>query len=162
MPVYFQASELLEASIRIEKNGEAFYRGIGKKLKDPKAVELFDYLSKEDARHAGIFSEILQKIGTYEPDGESYPGEYRAYLKTFADHHIFNKENTGLLLANRMHSSEDILNFAIRIELESMFFYMEVKHYVPKTQMAVIDQIVEEERSHYLKLIQLQPTISKL
>jgi rubrerythrin len=104
---------------------------------------------------------MLQKIGKYEPDDENYPGEYRAYLKTFADHHIFNKENTGQLLAAKMRSPEEILNFAIRIELESMFFYMEAKHYVPKTQTEVIDRIVEEERSHYLKLIQLQTTISK-
>lgn len=156
MPELFQASELLEAAIRIEENGEAFYREIRRTLKDAKAAELFDYLAKEEARHAGIFSEMLQKNGTYKPDDENYPGEYRAYLKTFADHNIFNNKNAGQLLATRMNTPDEIYNFAIRIELESIVFYMDSKDYVPQTQAAVIDRIIKEERSHYLKLITLQ------
>jgi rubrerythrin len=156
MPNFFQASELLSASIRIEKNGEAFYREIGRKLKEPKIVELFEFLAVEELRHVGVFSEMLQKIGAYEPDRESYPGEYHAYLKTFSDNHIFNRDNIGLALADKMHSPDEILNFAIRIELEFMFFYMGVQHYLDSPQSEVIVQLIKEERDHYFKLFQMQ------
>jgi rubrerythrin len=154
-----KSAELLEASIRIEDNGQAFYREVAQKLKDPKVSELFEYLAAEETRHMGIFSEMLQKNGNYEPMDKCYPGEYHAFLKTFSDNHVFNKLNAGRSLAARMNSPDEILNFAMRIELEFTFFYMEVRHHVHKPHAEIISRLFVEEQSHYLKLIQLQTAI---
>ena len=48
------------------------------------------------------------------------------------------------------------IQFAIRRELDSILYYEEVKMLVPKHQRRSIDGIIEEERRHYLTLLELE------
>jgi rubrerythrin len=157
----FQASEILEVAISIEENGEAFYREIAGKRKDAVSAGFFRKLADDEVRHSAIFSKMLNDRGKYEPESESYVGEYAAYLRAFADHHVFNKENAGHGAASRMRSMKEILNFAIRIELESIVFYMDLKQDVFKEHGETINKIIDEERGHYNLLSELENHVEK-
>jgi rubrerythrin len=101
----FDASEILKIAVRIEKNGEVFYREIVSKFKEKEIKAIFSFLADEDGRHRKIFEDLLSKTKKYEPP-ESYPGEHIAYLRAFADEHIFNKENAGKLMANKIKTEK--------------------------------------------------------
>lgn len=147
----FGASEVLEFAIRIEENGESLYREFSRKLKQKKIKDLFNRLADEEIKHRAIFEEMLLQIENYQPP-ESYPGEYFAYLRAYADDKIFTKEKKGSLMAKKITTEKEALDFAIEIELDSILYYLEAKNLVPDYQRNTIDKIVEEERSHYLKL----------
>ena len=146
----FNATEIYQFAIRIEENGEKFYRDMSQTMEDRKVKNLFTYLADEEAKHKKIFEEMVSKIEKYEPL-ESYPSEYFAYLRAYADNTIFEKER----LDKEMAKLKDIisaLEFGIRRELDSILYFQEMKNFVPEQQHSLIDRIIEEERSHFLDL----------
>jgi len=155
MPKFFAASEVLEFSLRIEENGEAFYRAMANKIKTAKIKETFDYLADEEVKHRKIFADMLSKIEKYEPP-QSFPGEYFLYLRAYADEHIFTKAKTGQLMAKKIKTAKEAVKFALEIELDSILYYLEAKNLVPEHQGQVIDGIADEERHHYLKLLEIK------
>ena len=160
MPELFNASDVLETAIRIEENGEVFYRQAAKKIKTDPVQKIFEFLANEDVKHRRIFSELLNQAGESKPV-EGYSGEYMDYLRAYADRHVFNKENTGLQKAKLIKSAKQAIKFAVKIELDSILFYLEAKTLIPKNQWELVDQIIEEERRHYLKLLKIQDEIKR-
>lgn len=157
MGIFFNISEVYQFAIKIEENGERFYRKIANNVKDKEVKELFNFLADEELRHKKIFEENLSKIEKYEPP-EIYPGEYFAYLKAYAEELIFPKN------IEKEFYKEDIIeaiNFGIRRELDSIMYYLEIKDLIPETQHSELDKIIKEERSHFIKLSNLKKQIER-
>ena len=157
MAIFFNVSEIYQFAIKIEENGEKFYRKVAEKTKDKKVKDLFIFLADEEVKHKKVFEELLSKIEKYEPP-ESYPGEYFTYLKAYAEELIFPKG------VEREMEKEDVIeaiNFGIRRELDSIIYYLEVKDFVPETQHSQLDKIIEQERIHFVKLSNLKKQLTK-
>jgi rubrerythrin len=148
----FKPSEAFQFAIRIEENGERFYRGMAKKLEDAETKSLFSTLADQEVKHKQIYEGMVSKIENYEPV-ESYPGEYFAYLRTYADNIIFTPQRIDEEMA-KIKDVQTALKFAIDRELDSILYYQEVKNLVPESQRAEIDKIIEEERKHFMMLTQ--------
>jgi rubrerythrin len=158
MTVYFDASEILQFAIRIEENGEKFYRKIAETSEDDKVKELFSYLAGEEIKHREIFEGMVNNVKKYNPP-ETYPGEYFQYLRAYADELIFPPRIVRELESGL--APLDALDFGIRRELDSIMYYIETKVFVPETQHKIIDKIIEEERNHFVKLSQLKDEMKK-
>lgn len=148
-----KASEVLEIAIKIEENGEAFYRKTATKG-DQKFKQIFEWLADEEVKHKAIFEKMLSRVEDYKP-AESYPGEYFAYLRSYADRLIFTPQKLESEIS-KIADRDDAIEFAIQREIESILYYLEVKPLVPQGQKADIDKIIDEERRHYLKLVDLK------
>jgi len=158
MPEIFKAAEILKTAIRIEENGIVFYREMIKKFKEKDLQDIFNFLAEEDERHRKIFEEILAKSEQYEMV-DSYPGEYEAYLRAFADEHVFSKEKIGELMAKKVKDVKEAIQFGIEVELDSINYYQEIKRFIPDYQKDTIEKIIEEERGHFLKLSDIKKTL---
>ena len=158
MPEIFKAAEILKTAIRIEENGIVFYREAANKFNKKKLQDIFNFLAEEDEKHRKIFEEMLSKAEQYEMV-DSYPGEYEAYLRAFADEHVFSKEKTGGLMAKKVKDVKEAVQFGIEAELDSINYYQEIKRFVPDYQEDAIEKIIEEERSHFLKLSDIKKTL---
>lgn len=155
MSIFFNASEIIQFAIRIEENGEDFYRQMARKIKAENKKEVFNYLADEEIRHRQIFQDMISKVQEYQPP-ETYPEEYFLYLRAYADEHVFSKEKTGQLIASQIKTAKEAVKFAIDIEIDSILYYLEAKNFVPQGQREIIDKVIEEERRHYLKLLELK------
>lgn len=149
----FDVSEIFQFAIGIEENGEKFYRHAAKMTESKDTEELFNYLADKEIEHKKTFENLLSKIKRYESP-ESYPDEYFAYLRSYVDNIIFTKEVLDTKLSEIKESSSAI-KFGIQQELDSILYYHEIKRLVPENQHNLIDEIIDEERSHYLKLSHL-------
>ena len=154
MGVLFRASEILEFAIRIEENGGKIYRRFSETMDDSGVKELFNYLADEEVKHKRIFEQMVSGVENYQPP-ESYPGEYFAYLRAYADTIIFTHKNLDKELA-KVKDVVGAIDFAIRREVDAILYFLEMKNLVPKGQRDVMYKVVDEERSHYLKLTQLR------
>lgn len=148
----FEPSEVFQFAIRIEQGGEKFYRKMASKLDDPDVKALFTTLADEEVKHKKTYEGMVSKIEEYEPF-ESYPGEYFAYLRAYADNIIFTPERMDEAIS-KINDPSSALKFAIDREIDSILYYQEVKNLVPKSQHGLIDKIIEEERKHFVKLTQ--------
>ena len=154
MGIMFDASEVFQLAIRIEENGEKFYRKMAEKFEEPTTKELFTFLANEEVGHKKIYQEILSTIEKYTPR-ESYPGEYFAYLRSYADNIIFSQKEFD----TKLESIADVmsaLDFAINAEVSSILYYQEVKNIVPENKHHQIEKIVDEERKHFTMLSELK------
>jgi len=155
MAVTFNACEVLQFAIIIEQNGEEFYRSMADKLKKKELKDIFMHLADEEVRHRRIFEDMMPRVGDYCPP-EAYPGEYYAYLKAYADGYVFTREKKGKLQARKITTAKEALDFALGAETDSILFYLEAKNLVPDDQKGIVDEVIEEERRHFLKLSALK------
>lgn len=146
----FEPSEIFQFAIRIEENGEKFYRQMAQKFDDPEVSGLFSALADEEIKHKAVYEKMVSKIEKYEPF-ESYPGEYFEYLRAYADTHIFTPKQLEEEMAN-INDATSALKFAIDRELDSILYYEEIKKLVPQSERGLIDKIIEEEHRHFVKL----------
>jgi len=153
----FSASEILQFAIRIEENGEKFYRHLSRTMKNTNVKNLLTYLADEEVKHRKIFEDMVSKIEKYEPP-ESYPDEYFAYLRAYVDNIIFTEEKLEKELS-KIKEVITAIEFGIRRELDSILYYQEMKNFVPEYQYNLIDEVIEEERKHFLKLSEIKKNI---
>ncbi|MGA1790307.1 MAG: ferritin-like domain-containing protein [bacterium] len=151
----FSASEITQMGVQIEKNGRDFYTVLAKSSKKDEVKDVFQFLAKEEERHIKLFSEILSGFEKYEPS-DAYPDEYFAYLKSLSDTYIFTKENTGREIAQSVEDDIEAIDLGIGFEKDSILFYMEMKNMVWKEGKKIVDQLIEEERSHLRKLSEIK------
>lgn len=154
----FEPSEVFQFAIRIEEGGEKFYREMAEKLQDAEVKSLFSALADEEVRHKKTYQGMVSKIEEYEPF-ESYPGEYFSYLRAYADNIIFTPKRMEQEMS-KIKDASSALRFAIDRELDSILYYQEVKNLIPQNQRGLIDNIIEEERRHFVKLTKCSSDIA--
>ena len=129
MGLLFDPAEVFQIAVRIEVNGEKFYREMAKKLDDPEVVSLFSFLADEEISHREFYETLLAKTESLQPE-ENYPAEYFNYLYAYADGIIFSQKAFDRKL-EEIDSAEAALEFAIGVEWDSIHFYQELKGLVP-------------------------------
>ncbi len=159
MNTIFDPSEVFQLAVRIEENGEKFYRTMADKFNDVEIKELFTYLADEEVGHKKFYNELYEDFKTYDPPSE-YAAEYYEFIKSYADEVMFNKED----FEENMSKVTDIisaLDFAIDSELNAILYFSEMKRMVLKEKRDIIDNIIEEERKHFIKLSNMKKKRSK-
>ena len=143
----FQASDIVEFAIRIEENGENFYRFAVQLTKDEDSKKLFGQLANAEVAHKKTFEKIFAAMDKTAPP-EKYDGEYAAYLHNYVDNAIiFKKEALDQELA-KVKDTKSALDFALQREMDSILYYHEIKGLVPANEHATVDRIIQEERRH--------------
>lgn len=150
----FDAKEIFKFAIRIEENGMKFYRYAAVITDDDEMRKTFNFLASEEARHKEIFEGLLLEV-TKDTAFETYPDEYFNYLKTYVDNVVFTDKQFEEAMSN-VKDTLGSINFAIKRELDSILYYHEIKRFVPEKQHNLLDDIIEEERKHYTKLIDIK------
>ena len=154
----FKASEIMQIAVAIEENGEKLYSHAKTLTDDAKTKELFDFLAAEETKHKKIFEGMLAKAEQYQPP-ESYPGEYYEYLGAYARNIVFPPDVMKKELAG-ITDVASALEFGIQREIESILYYLEARNIVPERQRDEIGKIVDEERRHYLKLVDVKKDLA--
>lgn len=147
----FEASDIVEMAIRIEENGANFYKYAEQIAGQEEVKNLFAHLATEELSHKKVFEAIFAEIDKFSI-AESYEGEYCAYLRDYVDNNIiFTKEAMDKELS-QVKNTLSALDFAIKRELDSVFYYNEIKRFVIPAQHSILDQIINEERKHFTRL----------
>ena len=145
------AHDVVRFAIRIEEDGELFYREAAGLAENKEARALFARLADEEVGHRKIFQGISETLGGYAP-AETYDGEYMAYLRDHIDGKaVFRGDLKGSLKAT-LASAISAIDFAIGREMDSILYYQEVRAFLPERQKEVVDRIIEEERKHFIML----------
>jgi rubrerythrin len=154
MGLMFDPSEVFQIAVRIEVNGERFYREMAGRLDDEEVKTLFTFLADEEIKHRTFYEEILGQSEPFEPR-ESYPGEYFDYLRSYASGVIFSQETFEKKL-EEIRGASEALDFAIGVEWDSIHFYQELKGLVPESRREQLDALIAEERKHFVQLTKMK------
>lgn len=151
----FNAEEVFEMAVQIEKNGAAFYRKAASLQKDRANRDFLEKLAHMEDKHKAGFEEMKKTLSDKEKAQTVFDpqDELTLYLKAMADAHggEGNPDVADQLTGDE--TMEQIIETAIDLEKESILFYLGLKDIVPpELGREKIDAIITEERHHIAQL----------
>jgi len=154
----FEAKEIFKFAIRIEENGEKFYRFASNLVEDDETKKIFNYLADEEIKHKEIFTGLLSEI-TKDVSFDNYSDEYFDYLRYYIDNIIFTEEQLKVQ-EKEVKDVSSAVKFAMQRELDSILYYHEVEKFVSEDKKSLIEKIIAEERKHYAKLSEMKKKLN--
>jgi rubrerythrin len=151
MSYYFNADEIFQIGVQIERNGKAFYEAAAERAAEPAVQSLCRELATWESKHVELFETLRGNLPPEAREGSAFDpnSEEGSYLKATADSHVFLKNRDPAALASDRASAVDLLDIAITFEKDSVVFYSAMKNAVARhLGSEKIDALIEEELRH--------------
>jgi len=138
----FDVIEVYKVAMKIEADGEKFYKSVIGLTKDERIKRTFKRLAEDELRHYGTFKGLLEvELRTKGIDPSSVDTEEGIF--TYMDSGIFAKETEAKSMKDAVMSGEIV-------ELRSILFYKELlKSTNNEGGKRALNEILEEEKMHY-------------
>ncbi len=161
MSLFFSGKEVVDMALRIEANGQAFYRTALTRVKDPSVKAAYEHLAVEEDRHAEEFGRLLSALADVSaPPGP--PQEFADYLSALIDSRIFVDEAGARARAQGARDDAEAVDMGMRMETETILFFTEIRDLVRREDQGVVERILGEERDHLRRLSQLRKDLLRL
>lgn len=151
MSILFNAGDVFDIAIQIERNGAAFYRKAAELAADAGSrTELQELAAMEDG-HEIVFSELRRQLVEAEDPGDWFEqgGDEAQYLENFAAGRVFDMTRDATAWLMPSTPLKDVLRFALERERDSIVFFVGIREVVPESLGASqIDAIIKQEMGH--------------
>ena len=155
MSFNFNAKEVFEIAVDIEKNGRAFYLAAAEKIENQEIKDLFNFLANEEVKHEELFQENLDRINSGDKimEFEDMSEEYHLYMKALADSRVFDSVDKIDKFLKDITDELDAVYKAIQFEKESILLFEEMKkNALGDKDKNEIQLLIEEEQNHICRL----------
>jgi len=147
----FNAREVFEMAVGIEKQGELFYAGASELFDDPTVRRMLADLASMEAEHEKIFLTMMEELTGNEQYSIGHDPDDLAvsYLQAMTSDVAFGAMDP----LSGEESLSDVLRMGIEAEKDSIVFYTGLRGIVPEALgREKIDRIIEEEMRHIVML----------
>jgi rubrerythrin len=151
MPISYNADEIFEISVNIEKNGKKFYENAKNISQDKIIKQFFESLANWEEQHIKLFSNLKSSLpaSAREPVSFDPSNENLLYLKAAADSHIFRADADINAIIKRCKTFIDALSMALTFEKDSVVFYSTMLNLIPEhLGRKEVEKILNEELKH--------------
>jgi rubrerythrin len=151
----FNADDVLEMALEIERNGAAFYTRAADLVQEVGARDTLLELAAMERDHEKTFGGMRQGLTAEERQQTSYDpeGQLPLYLRAMADKQVFDTRVSPADLLTGKESVSDLVHYAIGMEKDSIVFYLGLQDLVPqRLGGARVGQIIKEEMGHIATL----------
>ena len=141
----FTIREIIDIAIKIEKNGENFYREAMEKISNPALKPVLLFLADQEHEHAQWFEKLKDKTKTAE--GEQKVAEIgEAMLQSLVGDQIFSLDDANL---SELDTVESLIELGVELEKDTILFYQMLHSFIedPDT-LKGLDEIIAEESRH--------------
>ena len=160
----FNALEIFEMAVKIERNGAKFYRKAAQGFEDPDTRNLLNDLAGMEDEHEKIFAQMQHDFETkgiapnvFDPEDQS-----SSYLHAMADGRVFDVRTDPSDMLTGMESLADILKMAIGLEKDSIAFYVGIRDIVSENLgKNQVGNIIREEMGHVVLLSNALKSLSE-
>ena len=141
----FSASEILDLAVRIEENGERFYRQALEKITEPSLMVMLRSVADDEVRHREWFLN-LKKRGELQKEDRLFKVISGALLQDAVDDHGFSLDTVDF---STIPDEKSLLEVAIGFEQDSIAFYEILGGFVENGDtLKHLVSIIEEEKRH--------------
>ena len=155
----FTIKDVFEFAVKIEEKGEDFYTRMEQKFEDSDLKQLFAGLAQAERNHKHTFLGMAEQLGEFQ-ESPVQKEDFLAYMEAYTQNLIYNDSLTDTKVA-AIEDVDGALIYAINKELESVFYYQEIKNLIPASEHNLIDGIIGEERSHVVHLAEVKKKFSR-
>jgi rubrerythrin len=157
MGAFFNAAEIYEIGVHIEKNGEAFYALAAEHADEKEPKKFFTELAEWEQEHTRLFSQLKKQLPqAVGLSAISKADEQKtAYLEMVANAHVFVKNKDVKELVDACPDEASIVRMALEFEKDSVVAFTAMKNVIPPGQgREMIDRLIDEEIGHTVTLLQ--------
>ena len=153
MGISFNADEVFEMGMDIERNGEAYYRKAAELADDPEVKKIFEELMAAEQSHYETFKKLRENL----PAGDTTPlvsdpeDQGYLYLDALVKSRLFDNAREAEEVVSRASGPIDVLQGALSFEKDTILFFTEMKARTREELGASeIDRLIAEERDHVI------------
>ena len=141
----FSAREIIDMAIKIERNGENYYRQATVKVTDPSLQSLLLFLADEEHEHARWFEAFKQRIKDSAED-RKLAEISGTMLQSVVGNQRFSLDDADLA---ELDSTEKLIGIAIEFEKDSILFYEMLQSFIEDSEtLRQLNEIIAEENRH--------------
>jgi rubrerythrin len=151
MEFEYNAEEILQMALQIERNGAQYYRSAAEGAEDASIRELFYDLAAMEDEHEKTFAFMKKNLSEKEKESTAFDPDNQAsaYLRAMVEGVVFDVKTGPQKILAQQKTIKDILKQAIEFEKDSIVFYVGMKDVVPKRLGGEkVDDIIKEEMRH--------------
>ncbi len=159
--IFFSKNEIIEMAVKIEKQGFAFYdRALQRSDLNKDAKKLLQTLRDEEKVHEQTFLNLREKIDNFDLNSNINWDEAKLYIQSMVDTHLFSQPEKAIQLAANARDMKNLVSNAIQFEKDTLLFFYFIKKFVANEKSKkAIENIIDEEVSHVVKLKKIQDTL---
>lgn len=153
--------EILELSLKMEREGQAFYEGLSQYIQDPDLKAFVQQMHKEEIQHEKLFKAMLGKKGD-----QLYGWEDKKELHDFIDENfktdIFPPLNDVIQDGSKFDNLQKAVDFAIEAEMVSSEFYSLLGDYCDNLEAKTALLLLEKaEKDHIKEVLAIKDKLLK-
>ena len=156
----FIPGDIVDFAIEIETKGYEFYTETAKKFDRIKIIKLFHLLAEQELRHEHRFKQMKEKGATFIP-GDSLAKIYDMYRHESGAAFIFGDPAAVRRHLESVASVEKAIDLAIAFEKDTVVLYAGIKKHIDNENKGFIEEIINEELEHIVKLMELKKTYNE-
>ena len=155
MGITFNADEVFEMGMDVEKNGEAYYNKAAELAADPDVKRVFEYLAGEEKTHWETFKQLREGItgDMAAPTVIDSDGVNELYLNALVKSRLFSSEREAEKAAEDAKDAVAALKAALTFEKDTILFFSMMKSMTRGDLGAdKIDLLIAEEQKHIIRI----------
>lgn len=156
----FNVGEFLNVAVKDEETGIAVYKALAQTTKNEELKSGYLRIMKQEEGHAERFRKMLEEVGAQKPV-ERFPGQYDEFLKALLESRAFHEPSTAADKAREVKGDSQAVDLALRMEKDTLLFYLELRQFIPDTHQKYVSDIIAEEEGHIRDLQEMRRRLSQ-
>lgn len=152
----FNADEIFEIAMQIERNGVRYYTIASQKSKLSDAKEMLEMLAEMEKGHEKTFGAMKQIFIGKEirpSDVQDRDDLASGYLRSIAKGYVFDIKSDPAAMLEGDVTLPEVLEKAISLEKEAIIFYLGIQQNMyDDDDRKQVDRIIHEEMGHIVAL----------
>jgi len=142
----FTALELFDLAVRVEENGERFYRLALNRVKRDSVRNLLVWLADQEILHKSSFAKARERIAGENKPVPSFPSLDSGVLRNAMGRHAFSLDELHI---DSIRDEEQILRAALLFEEDTMLFFEFISSFISDPDaLSILEKIRIEESNH--------------
>jgi rubrerythrin len=141
----FTLTEIYDLGIRIEKNGEKFYRDALKQAWSTPIADMLTMLAEEEVKHVDFFEKRMDAL-KQKRENPLLDEMSASMLKDILGNQTFSLKDTDV---STIKNVSELVSIAIEFEKDTILFYEMVGSFMTDDEARrELQEIIEEEERH--------------
>ena len=155
----FSGNEVIEMAIQIEQRGYDFYTVLENNAKKEKMRNLFKWLANEEKKHITVFKKLRETFDKIDIIEIHNWDEVALYFKSLIETKVFPDTADGKYLKKELEDEIGAIHIAISFEKDNILYFQEIRDLVEENEKKIIKKLINEEKSHIMRLLEIKKQI---